>query len=228
MKSILIAVLCIIVSASCKKTTSSNSTATSYCPTTAGSYWTYLRTASDTTYQDTTMTLTATNKDTVMNGVTYAVFNNSVGGPMYYGSSDKAYYRGGSLLAAFGLSELASFHEMYMTKNPTIDTAWSTTLTVVLPLFPAPIDTQKITLRYSIAATDISYTVLGNTYTKVSHVKLTSDPITISGTTIPPAATGDYYYAEGVGLISFYLKSVSPVTYRNVTTNFLLKSYSVK
>lgn len=218
MKRLLTVALLIAAISSCKKNTNSVTPNTSYSPVTVGSTWTYLRNSSDGKFNDSVYIFTATSGDTTIGNKVYNVFNNSTGGNIYYAITDSGYYRTGSLLSGLGIPQLASFQELYLVNKPTTASTWSTSLQITLLNNPL-----TITINYSIPSIGDTLTVLGNLYNNVIHVQLNSDQI-LEKTPV----SGDFYYAQGIGLISFNVTAIDPNTLNPITTTFNLKSSSIK
>lgn len=195
---------------------------TYFSPTTTGSTWTYLMTSSDGKFNDSAFTFTATDSTTIIDNKTYNIFNSSVG-DVYYAITDSGFYRTGSLLSTLlGLPQLATFEELYLKPNAVADsTTWGSNFVITYAGSPIP-----VTITYTIPSAGKSLTVLGKTYTNVVDVHLSSSASYL-GLPITPA-TGDFYYAQGVGLISVNATVFNSATLSNVTTTFNLKSSSIK
>ena len=225
MKKLLAIVLLAATISSCKKNTDNTVIPnTSLCPVTAGSSWNYVRNSSDSAYRDSIYTFKATDSTKTINNKTYNVFNSSAGSDVYYAITDSGFYRSGSLLAGLGIPELESFEELYLKKNPTKDSAWSTTLPITYLGSP-----YTVKLTYAIPSITDTLTVLGKNYSNLIHVNVVfSTSVTFGTYTIPVSlGTGDFYYGKGIGLVSFVV-TLSPPSGTAVTNTFNLKSYTVK
>jgi len=222
MKRLLTVALLIAAISSCKKNTNSVTPNTSFCPVTVGSTWTYLMSSSDGKFNDSVFTFTATDSTKIIGNKTYNIFNSSVG-DVYYSITDSGFYRTGSLLSTLlGLPQLATFEELYLKPNAVADsTTWGSNFVITYAGSPIP-----VTITYTIPSIGKTMTVLGKTYTNVVDVHLSSSA-SYNGLQITPA-TGDFYYAQGVGLISVDATVFNSATLSNVTTTFNLKSSSIK
>ena len=195
----------------------------SYSPITSGSTWTYLRNSSDSVYKDSVYKFTSTDSTLAIGDTSFSVINSTSGGNIYYATKDTGYFRRGSLLSSLGIDELSTFSEFYLPKTLTINATWSNQLSVTYQSTPLP-----ITMKYTLKSVGDSLTVLGNKYTNVVHVGATFTTVYFGFTL--SLGGGDFYYARGVGLISFNLSTTDPTqpTKPAVTTTFNLKSYLIK
>jgi hypothetical protein len=128
------------------------------------------------------------------------------------------------LLGGLGIPELESFEELYLKKNPTIDSAWTTTLPITYLGSP-----YTVKLAYTIPSIADTLTLLGKSYSNLIHVNVVfSTSVTFGTYTIPVSlGTGDFYYGKGIGLVSFVV-TLAPPSGTAVTNTFNLQSYSVK
>ena len=163
---------------------SSPGTTSDYAHLTAGSNWTYKFTEGSTPAE--TFKLTVTNKDTVVNQKTYKVLTSTDGANSYIGKMDNNYYR----LASFPSLGINTLEELYLKSNEAVNATWTNQTNVVYAG-----QTISANLTYTIKAKGESRTVLTNAYTNVIRVRL---DIAAFGSTL---GGGDFYYAEGVGLI---------------------------
>ena len=183
------------------------------------STWTYSTTTDGTAAPD--YTLTMTNKDTTINGKSYKVVANSAGPNNYQGKVGADYYRFGKIepIAPDGIEEL------YLKADAATGGTWG----ITLPPTDIPgIGTVNANGTYTIVARDITKTVLTNTFTNVIHVRLigkASSPLFpgIQFTVL----TGNFYYAKGIGMVSYTLETTIPNTPTS-TTQVDVKSYSIK
>jgi len=189
----------------CKKTSSSPG---DYSPLTAGSTWTY------TDNNGATYKLTATNKDTVAAGHTYRVLTNSSGPNNYLGKNGNEYYRFGSL-STIGVNNV---EELYLKDNEGVNGTWKISQSFNYPGIPIPLTAE---LSYTIKSKGGTHTVNGKTFNNVIQVHL---EIGITG--FATVGNGDFYYAEGVGMI----ENAVTVTLsgQNITSTTTLVSYEIK
>lgn len=179
-----------------------------YSPQTANSTWTYKNNPGS------NFTITATNRDTVAQGKTYRVFLNSAGANIYMGQSGGDYYRFG-VIEQLGLSGV---EELYLKDGEAVNAFWTSTQNVIVPNF----GTVPITLKYTIKGRSETRVVGTKTFTNVIHVRLDLSvpvPIALGG--------GDFYYAEGVGLIENAI-NVSVPGQPAINQTQVITDYSIK
>ncbi|MDB5192431.1 MAG: hypothetical protein JWQ96_1994 [Segetibacter sp.] len=201
-----IAAFMVVVFTRCKDDTVTPTTP-NFSPVSANSTWTY-RNENNSTY-----TLTATNRDTTINTKTYRVFTNSSGGFQYMGKSVDSYYRFGIIAAIGGTGT----EELYLKDNLAVNGTWSDTKQVTIPNF-GPVNAN---LGYTIKSKGGTKVVSGRTFNNVVHVKL---DISVSGLGI---GGGDFYYAEGVGMIENAI-SITVPGQPAVNTSQVLIQYEIK
>lgn len=194
-KTLFIALSVLFFAISCKKTSQTNSTqGDSYLSTTEGSSWNYhLIDSSGASPVNSDYKITSSAKDTLINGKTYHVYNNSAGGSQYLNKTGLNYYQFDSLPSGFGSG---TFERLYLKDSAYSGTSWNQTQNVMVPGFTFSI---PVTLNYKIAERDISKNVNNINYSNVIHVQAT-----ISSVLIPSAALSssiDSYYAPKYGLI---------------------------
>lgn len=185
-------------------------TDTSFQPVTAGSTW---------HYQDSlqgNFTLTSTGNDTTMAGIKYYIFRNqqdtsSQVTESYFGQDQVSYYVSGLL------SELQDNVLLYL-KDTTLNASWQQNIAVVLPGY----GNVTANIIYTLAKKDYTMTVNQAAYKNVSDVSF-QIKIPVPGLGSISYATGDWYFARGVGLISVQAKSNS-----SVIISATLLSYTVK
>jgi len=172
-----------MVSVGCKKsgTTPTTPAAQNFSPLTANSSWTYKNTPGS------NVTITATNRDTMALGKTYRVLTSSTGGNVYLGKEGDNYYRFGSAAQL----NITAAEELYLKANESISGTWTATQNFTFSGLPVTAN-----LTYSIKEKGISRTVGGKAFSKVTYVRLD-----ISISLLGNIGGGDFYYAEGVGLI---------------------------
>ena len=179
---------------SCKKTKNPTPTPVSnlYLSTSVGSTWSYHETDSSVaTPANLNYTVTSSSKDTAINGKSYHIFNNSVGGKQYLNVTGHEYYQFDSLPAGFGVGV---FERLYLKDDVATGASWTQNQTVTISGFPVP-----VTLTFIEAEKGITMVVNNITYTNVIHVSAT-----ISSSIIPASGLSsniNSYYAEKVGLI---------------------------
>jgi hypothetical protein len=172
-------------------------------PITTGSEWNYTVTSGTTS---SSYKLTATNKDSVVNGRTYRVMTNSAGPNEYYNKTGSDYYR---------FAKLAEFNNqsvelLYLKDNLSKGQTWVETIPINVVL-PPPVGTVPVTAKFTftVAEKGIDYTVAGKIYKDV--IKITAVPeftalVLGSPTAIPSTSDLQYFYARAIGLI--YSKTV--------------------
>jgi len=197
----------------CKKDDSSPSStaAVNYSPLTVGSSWTYNYTEG--TSPTTTFTSTVTDKDTAVNGKTYKVLSSSDdSGNRYLAKVDSNYYR----FASF--AGIGSFEELYLKDNRPVNSTWTNTVTFTIPGSPIPLSADLV---YLVKEKGIAYDVNGKQYKDVIHI---SADINLLGSSI---GGGDFYYAQGIGLIENQIAVTAPGQ-SAYTTKQQLISYVIK
>lgn len=178
-------ILGLFLAAGCSKDDSTGGvTATvDFSPLTANSTWTYQNTPGG------SFTLTATNRDTVALGITYRVLTNSSGANNYLAKSGSNYYRFGSIAEL----NINAAQELYLKDDQPVNATWLATQGFTVPGVPLAL---TATLNYTIKEKGISRTVASKAFSNVTHVRL---DLSITG--LGSIGGGDFYYAEGVGLI---------------------------
>jgi hypothetical protein len=197
----------------CKKDDSSTSTPapTDFSPTTAGSNWTYQYTERNTPPE--VFKLTASNRDTVVNGKNYRVILNDDGSTgTYLAHVGHDYYR----LASFPSLDIQSFEELYLKDDKNVNDTWAATASITLSGF-----NLTANLGYTIKGKGESRTVSGKAFDNVTHVRLDISLGTGS------VGGGDFYYQAGVGLIEANI-SVTPPIGSAYTSSQVLTAYEIK
>lgn len=157
----------------------------SYNPLTVGTNWTY--TATEGNSAPATFKLTVTNKDTTAGTRTYKVLTNTAGQNNYMANSGNSYYR----LASYPTFGINNFEDLYLVDNKNVNETWTSTASFSFSGLPL-----TATLLYTIKEKGITRTVSGKNYTDVIHVRLD-----LSVTNFGNVGGGDFYYANGVGMI---------------------------
>lgn len=203
-------VVCIVLATGCKKDEVGPATV-NFSPLSAGSTWTYE--FKENTNSPETFTLTALSKDTSANNKSYKVLSVSNGTKnQYLAKSEANYYR----LATFPAVGIENVEELYLKENETVNGTWSFNTSFVYLG-----STVTATLTYTIKEKNITRTVKGKGYNNVVHVR--SD-ISIQGGLI---GGGDFYYADGVGLIENQIL-IQPPFGQSYTASQLLVSHNIK
>lgn len=180
-----------------------------FSPLTANSTWTYQNTPGG------TFTLTATNRDTVANGKTYRVLLNSTGGNNYMGKSGSNYYRFGSIAQL----NISAAEELYLKDDQQVNATWLATQSFTVPGIPLPLTAN---LNYSIKQKGISRTVASKAFANVTHVRL---DLSITG--LGSIGGGDFYYAEGVGLVENMI-NINVPGQAAINQSQVLTAYTIK
>lgn len=207
MKKTLTALLLLALFTACDKDESSPTT--NYSPMTAGSTWTY-QNNSGANY-----TLTATNRDTSLLGNTFKVFTSTNGINQYRRKSGNDYFRSASLP---GISNNV-FEELYLKDGAEVNATWQGSQTINAPGIPIPL---TATLTYTVKEKGVSRTVGNRTFNNVIHIRLD-----ISVANAGNVGGGDFYYAEGIGMI----ENAVLVTFGGqqvANTSEILTTYSIQ
>lgn len=185
-------------------------------PSSKGSTWHYKND------QQGNFTLTATGRDTVVNGITLHVFENKFDNSpevtlTYFGQKDDDYY------AMSFFPQLGSEMLLYLKGNVPPGTQWTQTapINIDIQVYSGEVNAE---LTFSLAETGITKEVNGHTYDNVAHVSLLKVMGAIPNLgEISLQTTGDLYFSKGVGLIDVVINSpLSP------TTEISLLDYSIK
>jgi hypothetical protein len=198
--------------AQCKKDEDTAPAAKSFTPLTAGTNWTYQYTEGATTLQ--TFKLTVTSKDTVANGRTYKVLTTSNGGANnYLAQSNSEYYR----LTSIPQVGLMNVEELYLKDNENVNGTWTKNVN-------ATVSGTNITAAflYTIKGKGESRPVGSQTYQNVTHVHLD-----ISAPFVGNVGSGDFYYAEGIGMVESNIV-ISNIIVGNYSSSQKLLSYEIK
>jgi hypothetical protein len=188
-----------------------------FSPLTAGSTWTY------STNTGSSFTLTATSRDTAVNGKAYRVLTNSAGPNNYVTKVNNDYYRYG-IFAAVGNTGI---EELYLKDNVDANGTWTEnrTIPVTIPGTPPVTLTVPVVLKYVIKSKGGARTVSGKNFNNVIEVRLD-----ISATGFGALADGTFYYADGVGLveqtINVYANALAGIPAS--TNTQILTSYTIK
>lgn len=167
-------------------------------PVSAGATWHY----QDSLQGD--FTLTATGKDTMINGIKYYVFASQQDTsdeiiPTYFGQDGTDYYGQGLI------SGLEGVNVLYL-KDTAVQTNWSQQIDLTVPGY----GNISATIESLLTAVNATKTVNGKTYTHVSEVSFQIKiPVPVVGNIT--YATGSWFFARGVGLISLEIANNNAV-----------------
>ena len=169
-----------------------------YQPLTAGSTFSYNDTTNGTA---SVYTQTVTSNTIVRNGKNFVKLSNSNGSEQYIAKSGVNYYQ----LTLYSSLHGGEFEDNYLNDSLPVDSSWTVAFKTYNPLgFP---DSLYTFATYKIAGKGLSMTINGTVFTEVIHVSLTDVsaysqiPPSSSNNLITRMATGEFYYARGVGLI---------------------------
>jgi hypothetical protein len=195
------------VNSSCKKNSQPAPPLTpvsKYMNYTAGSLWTIQLTKNASTSPVTAnYTLTATSRDTLINGRSYRVYANSTGINEYYYNDGSNYYTYRNLPGGLGTQNVEI---LYLKDNASTGVEWSQVYDIEVSGVPI-----KVTLTNRVEERGLTKTVNGKAYTDVIKIKTT-----LAATGIPFAytLTSDIYqfYAPQAGMITEKTKAELNVT----------------
>lgn len=188
-----IACTCFLLFIQCKKDNPTNNTTTvNFSPSSNGSNWNYLYKEGNASV---TVKVTATNKDTTINNKTYKIYVSDSNDTTYMTKSGNDYYR----FQSFPSIGVKDFEELYLKDNVEVNGTWNGTTTVKFENFDVAIN-----LNYTLKGKGETKIVEGKTYNNVTHVRL--DIITAFGN----LGGGDFFYAEGIGMIDDYILVTPP------------------
>lgn len=180
----------------------------SFQPVSAGSTWHYL----DTLQGD--FTLTSTERDTIMDGVNYHIFQSkpdtaTTTTSIYFGKQQTSYFGRGLV------SQLQDINLLYL-KDTTVNSTWSQTIQVAVPV----LGSVTATITSQLVAVNTTRTVEGKSYQNVSQVTFKigiQNPLPIT------YAQGSWYAARGVGLIEMQAQAQG-----STVGNLYLTDYKIK
>jgi hypothetical protein len=225
MKRLLTVGLCILVLASCKKSTSSTSSAPAnpYFPITTNNYWTYTKTDLTTSPASTTnYTVTVLGADSIISslpGIHYKVLSDTSKKHVYlYRSNADSSFRRGIFANLKGIPDV---EEKYYVKNIPVGGSWNDTALATLFNTKVP-----IVFKHTISSLDTSIAVSGKVYTKVAHVAL--DLISPPPYNLGRVGGGDFYYAQGIGSIQYSFVVSIPLASININQTERITDYSIK
>ena len=209
-------IACFALVVSCKKKADAVPVPSDFGPLTTGSTWTYQSTTAGS--PSTSYTLTATNRDTSINGKSFRVLTNSTGPNNYRNKTGNDYYSFGSFQALN-----LKLEQLYLKDNVDVNATWQSTQAFTVPQFPLPL---TATFIYILKEKGISRNVNNKAFTNVIKVGLN---ISVSGG-IGAVANADFYYAPGVGLIenTYNVNAIPLAQVSASSTTEILTSYSIK
>ena len=196
-----------------------------YSPVTAGSTFTYSDSTNDLV---TSFSMTATGINSTLYGKTYSKLSTSNGNTFYRAKSGAKYYQ----LTSYPSMSSNEFENVYLIDSLPVNSTWTVPFKILNVLgFP---DSLNAVATYKISEKGISRAVEGRLYTNVIHVSL----IDVSAySAVPPSgqlagaiASGDFYFALGVGLIQgrFEVEDVSSFGISSYKSSQILSTYNIK
>ena len=201
-KVIYYAGICLLFLTSCKKSQPVVNGSSSYFSFSAGSTWNY-STTDNSNGQINTYTLTATANDSIVNGRTYHVFNNTSSSGTtneYYNITGNEYYQYSEVIP-----QQPAVEQKYLIDNVNAGTSWTTPF---FTQFDAQGTTVSITgtIKNTIEEKGTSLTVNGINYIGVIKVKTELQNVSITvpfiGNLTPTIVQSNYsYYAPKYGMV---------------------------
>ena len=200
---------------SVEKDNSHSSDSTSYQPVSAGSTWHY----HDDLNQNGGFTLTATGKDTLINGTKFYIFSNKPDTSSQiietcFGQEDNNYYAVG-LLSSLGDNVM-----LYLKDTSKLNATWTQNVSLNIP----QLGNVNAELDFTLAEVNATETVNNKTYKQVAHVAL--EILAIFPAPLgkqPTGITGDMYFARGIGVISVQLQNN-----QSAVSGLSLDSYTIQ
>lgn len=201
----------LLLMAGCKK--NNDTPPGDYSPLTAGSTWTYQTTTNGSASGN--YTLTASNRDSMVNGKSYRVITSTSGNNSYRFKSGNEYWSFGTVPAVN-----LQVEQLYLKADAAVSNTWQSTENVTFQGFPL-----VATLLYTAKEKGVSHTAGGVSFSNVMRVGL---KVNIAG--IGEVVDADFYHAPGVGLIEtrYEVKNLSLAGVPNSTTIETLTAYSIK
>lgn len=179
------------------------SAASDYFPMTLNSNWTYNYAPTNTIDGD-TLKIAVFNKTTTINSKTYRYFVASSEDTALYAKNGNDYYEAGYFdfyPHVYVLDSVGAIEYIFLKDNVPATTTWETPETVA----KATGELGVAKAKFTIVQKDISYTVLGKTYTNVIGVKRELLFKKNGDANFSLLIDGTYYYAKGVGVIDIQL-----------------------
>lgn len=193
---------------SAEKPDDNGTTQQTFQPVTGGSAWHY----KDATGMDGGFTLTATGRDTLIDGISYAVFDNKPDSSSnvikaYFANEDNNYYMR-SFLASMGDNPI-----LYFKDSVDVKSTWAQQITINQP----PIGELDCMINFTLEEINATKQVNGVSYKNTSEVDFTI----VAGSL--PVGSGTLLASRGIGIISLTVKmGVSTVA------NYVLESHNIK
>ena len=223
---LLLTIVLLSVGISCKKKKNDTAApAPDFQPLTAGSEWNYTITtgATSTSYK-----LTATSRDTLVNGRSYRVMTNSAGPNEYLNRTGSDYYRFANL------AELnnQAVELLYLKDNLNRGQSWVETKNINIVL-PPPVGTVPLTAKFTftVAEKGIDHTVNGTLYRNVIRINAVPEFSALvlgAPSAIPSTSDLRYFYAPGIGLINSVNNISIPLASINNSSETRLTSATIR
>lgn len=187
-----------------------------YLSVTANSTWNY-KTEDKKNSSQSNYTLTATNRDSVINGKNYRVFTNSSGGNEYYFQSGSDYYQQASLTGVDKGLEL-----LYLKANQSVGASWEETKQITVNLGGSPVSIPT-KFTYTIEEKLASYAVGSLNFSDVIKVRVVLQPtgVTINSQNLV------FYYAPKAGRIKSQIRMSVVLAGIDVDTETTLQAYTI-
>jgi hypothetical protein len=175
---------------------------TSYFSFSAGSTWNY-STTDDSTLQVTNYTLTATANDSIVNGRTYHIFNNTSSSGTtseYYNITGNEYYKYSEVIP-----QRPAIEQKYLIDNVNTGTSWTTPFSTQY-VYQGTTVTINGTIKNTIEEKGSSLTINGTNYSNIIKVKTELQNVSIIvpfiGSLTPTIIQNNHsYYAPKYGMV---------------------------
>lgn len=214
---VLLMLVITLVMFSCSKDKSAekkdDTNTTTYQPATAASTWHY----KDNTESNGGFTITATGKDTTIDGHSFSIFDNkpdtsSVLTETYLGKDGNNYYALG-LISSLGDNAL-----LYLKDKVAVNTKWSQDIALHIP----QMGSVNGKIEFTLAQVNTTTKINGTNFKNVAEVTFDMK-ITISGAGNISVGSGDMFIARGVGIISLKAQNAG-----STVADLSLDAYNVK
>ncbi len=196
-----------------------------YSPISTGSTFTYSDSTNDLV---TSFTITASGTNSTLFGKSYSKLTTSNGYTVYKAKSGAKYFQ----LTSYPDMMSSEFENVYLIDSLPVNSTWTVSFKILNVLgFP---DSLNAVATYKISEKGISRAIQGKLYTDVIHVSLTDvsaySAVPPSGQLAGGIASGDFYYALGIGLIQarFNIEDVPSFGISSYKSSQILTSYSIK
>lgn len=160
-----------------------------------------------------TITITSTAKDTIINGKSYHIFNNSSGGNQYINITGHDYYQFDSL----PIPTAPAFDRLYLKDDVPVNTSWTQNLNISIPNLPLAI---PVVLTNTVKEKGISRMVNNISYSEVIYVQTAITSVLIPAGSL--TSNIDSYYAKKYGLIEN--SSVIRLNFSGISENIDVKT----